>query len=256
MKRIRDRQLELPLTFTGRQLVGHAHLALDGKLVSYTIRRSARRRAISILVDEDGLRVGAPWHATQSAIERLLLKHSDWVLRKVEQWNARRTAPRRWSDGEALMLFGERLTLRITDSAAARPLYVQGAEVIVAMGGAAPRSIARLVQDWLCEQALHRFRERVEHFRVLAGISSSPDVHLSRARTRWGSCHVSGRIRLNWRLVQMPPRLIDYVVAHEVAHMVEMNHSQRFWRTVARMVPDYAARRSELRRDGHGYLLV
>ena len=112
MKRNRDSQLELPLTLAGRQLVGHAHLALDGKLVSYTIKRSARRRAISILVDEDGLRVGAPWHATQSAIERLLHKHSAWVLRKVEEWNARRAAPRRWFDGEALMLLGERLTLQ------------------------------------------------------------------------------------------------------------------------------------------------
>ena len=89
MKRIRDRQLELPLP-SREAAVGRAHLALEGKLVSYTIKRSARRRAISILVDEEGLRVGAPWHATQSAIERLLRKHADWILRKLEEWELRR----------------------------------------------------------------------------------------------------------------------------------------------------------------------
>jgi predicted metal-dependent hydrolase len=249
-------QLELPLQFAGTQVVGRAHLALDGTLVSYTIKRSARRRAISILVDEDGVRVGAPWHATQSAIERLLRTHAGWVLRKLEEWNLRRGAPRRWSDGEVLMFLGEPLTLRIVEPVAARSLHVQDGDLVVPMSKSGPRTIAASVQDWLRAEALERFCERVEHYRMIVGISACPEVRLSGARTRWGSCHVSGRILLNWRLVQMPSRLIDYVVAHEVAHLIEMNHSQRFWRTVARMVPDHATRRGELRREGHRYLLV
>jgi predicted metal-dependent hydrolase len=256
MKRKRASQLELPLAFAGSQAVGRAHLALDGTLVSYTIKRSVRRRAISILVDEDGLRVGAPWHATQSAIERLLRKHSRWVLRKVEEWNARRAAPRRWADGEALMLLGERLTLRLTEPGTGAPPQLQGSELSLPLGEAPPASIARAVQDWLRAEAFDRFRERVEHYRIAVGVTVSPEVRLSGARTRWGSCHASGRILLNWRLVQMPPHLIDYVVAHEVAHLIEMNHSRRFWAAVAGMVPDYSARRAELRRDSHRYLLV
>jgi predicted metal-dependent hydrolase len=249
-------QLELPLTFAGSQAVGRAHLALNGLLVSYTIKRSARRRAISILVDEDGLRVGAPWYATQNAIERLLRKHSEWVLRKLEEWNARRAVPRKWTDGEAIMLFGEPLKLRLVAPAECRTSSVRGAELLMPLTGADSTSVAGAVEQWFREQALERFCERVEHFRLLARISMSPEVRLSSARTRWGSCHIGGRIRLNWRLVQMPPRLIDYVVAHEVAHLIEMNHSQRFWRVVAGMVPDYASRRRELRREGQRYLAV
>jgi predicted metal-dependent hydrolase len=154
------------------------------------------------------------------------------------------------------MLFGEPITLRLVAPAIACGPHPQGTELIVPMNGAAPSSIARAVQDWFCERALDRFCERVEHFRLLAGVPAAPEVRLSAARTRWGSCHASGRIRLNWRLVQMPHRLIDYVVVHEVAHLIEMNHSPRFWRVVAGMVPDYASCRRELRRDAQRYLLV
>ena len=234
---------------------GRAHLALDGTIVSYTIKRSQRRRAISILVDEDGLRVGAPWNASLAAIEGLLQRHSRWVVRKLAEWNERRPPPRRWCDGETLMLLGSPLTLRLTAARVSQPNVV-GSEIIVTASDSSSRPVGVRVQDWLREQALSCFAMRVHHFRQTLDVTADPTVHLSNARTRWGSCHASGRIHLNWRLVQMPLHLIDYVVAHEVAHLLEMNHSQRFWRTVARMVPDYAARRRELRSDSHRYLFV
>jgi predicted metal-dependent hydrolase len=243
-------QLDLPLRYRQEQAVGRAHLALEGKLVSYTIKRSARRRAISILVDEEGVRVGAPWDATQTAIERLLRKHAVWVLRKLEEWQARRAPAPRWIDGETLMLLGEPFTLKLV--AESQQVRLDGSCLLVGAGASVPRR----VQEWLHAQALACFEERVEHYRRMIDVPRPPVVHLSSARTRWGSCHSSGRIHLNWRLIQMPARLLDYVVAHEVAHLVEMNHSQRFWRTVARLVPDYAARRKELRHEGHRYLVI
>ena len=81
MRRAKTGQLDLPLAYRQQQAIGRAHLALEGTLVTYTIKRSPRRRAISILVDEEGVRVGAPWDATHNAIERLLRTHSAWVLR-------------------------------------------------------------------------------------------------------------------------------------------------------------------------------
>jgi predicted metal-dependent hydrolase len=254
MNRAKPGQLELPLHFRQRQVVGRAHLALEGRLVSYTIKRSSRRRAISILVDEEGLRVGAPWEATQAAIDRLLTRHADWVLRKLEEWQVRRAPARQWVDGETLMLLGEPFTLRLAPEV--KTVRIEGAELVVGAPTGEPAAVARHVHDWLHAQALACFGERVDHYRRMLGVRACPEVHLSSARTRWGSCHSSGRIHLNWRLIQMPVRLLDYVVAHEVAHLIEMNHSQRFWRTVGRLVPDYAARRKELRHDGHRYLTM
>jgi predicted metal-dependent hydrolase len=252
MKATEKDQLELPLRFRQEQSVGRAHLALEGTLVTYTIKRSRRRNAISILVDEDGVRVGAPWHATHGAIERLLHKHAGWVLRKLDEWQVRRAAARRWDDGEVVMLFGQPLKLKF--EAAANTVELRDAELVVP----APKDarVARRVHEWLHTEALRCFTERVAHYRALLDVDHVPSVVLSSARTRWGSCHTNGRIHLNWRLVQMPMRLVDYVVAHEVAHLLEMNHSPRFWRAVARVMPDYAERRRELRRDGHRFLVL
>lgn len=244
-------QLELPLAFRQQQAIGRAYLTLDGTLVSYTIKRSLKRRAISILVDEEGVRVGAPWVATQAAIERLLRKHSAWVLRKLEEWQVRRAPPRHWTDGEPLVLLGERYTLKLVAQPAG--VELRGAHLYVGNGGG---SVGRQVHEWMHAQALACFEERVAHYCRHLRIEPRPQVLLSSARTRWGSCHASGRIHLNWRLLQMPARLLDYVVAHEVAHLIEMNHSRRFWRVVERLVPDYAACRNELRHEAHKYLLV
>ena len=252
MRRARADQLELPLPLRQQQAVGRAYLDLEGTLVSYTIKRSQRRRAISILVDEEGLRVGAPWAATHSAIERLLRKHSAWVLTKLQEWQVRRAPVRRWADGESLMLLGHPYILRLVPGEG--PVQLRGSELCVPAASETP--IGRQVHEWLHVQALACFADRVEHYRRMLRIERTPEVLLSSARTRWGSCHASGRIHLNWRLVQMPARLLDYVVAHEVAHLIEMNHSPRFWQIVGRLVPEYAARRAELRHEGHRYLLV
>jgi len=83
---------------------------------------------------------------------------------------------------------------------------------------------------------------------------AQPPIRLSNARTRWGSCHPAGRIHLNWRLIHFPLPLIDYVVVHELAHLRELNHSASFWRLVAQIVPDHAARRAQIRAHAHHYL--
>ena len=254
MRRPKTGQLDLPLAYRQQQAIGRAHLALAGTLVTYTIKRTPRRRAISILVDEEGVRVGAPWDATHNAIERLLRTHSAWVLRKLPEWHVRRAPPRRWADGETLMLLGTPFTLKLLSGPAT--VHVEGTHLVVGVGKAGERPVARQVHEWLHDQAFACFEERVAHYRQLLGLERAPRVLLSSARTRWGSCHASGRIHLNWRLVQMPARLLDYVVAHEVAHLIEMNHSPRFWRIVGQLVPDYAAHRKELRHEGHRYLLV
>lgn len=230
-----------------------AHICLGGKLVRYTVKRS-RRRSIALTIDERGLRVGAPERASQRAIEAMLRKHDAWVLKKLAEWQQRLPPPRHWQDGEALMLLGQ--PLRLTLVPGQQEVRVDGNRFIAdAHWAQNPDHMKKQATDWLRQQALRCFRERIAHFHPLLAVPE-PQVRLSNARTRWGSCHADGMIRLNWRLIQMPPYLVDYVVVHELAHLVEMNHSPRFWTIVARLVPDYKARRAEIRTGGHRYLLA
>jgi hypothetical protein len=89
----------------------------------------------------------------------------------------------------------------------------------------------------------------VGYFAPLLQVSPR-EVKLSAARTQWGSCTVQGVVRLNWQLVKMPLHLIDYVVVHELAHLLEMNHSPAFWRVVESACPGYRQCRAELRSYG------
>ena len=228
-------------------------IELGDQRVSYTLRRSPRRRSIALLIDERGLRVAAPLAAPQQAIDSLLREHAVWVLRKVGDWQQKRPPPRSWTAGEQIMFIGQPLSL-VMQSGIDAP-KITGDCLLVGPPALTPKAVETRVRNWLKRQALDLYTQRCADFSVQLGLSA-PAVRLSNARTRWGSCHISGRISMNWRLIQAPLTWIDYVAAHEVAHLRQMNHSRAFWLAVAALVPDYADRRAALRRDTQRYLLL
>jgi predicted metal-dependent hydrolase len=246
-------RLELPLERHDSPTPPQFRIELGGVGVAYVVKRRRRRGAITLTIDERGLRVGAPSRASHDAIEQLLRRHANWVLKKLAEWRQRKVPPPAWRDGDVLMLLGN--PLRLTLLPENRQIGADEQRLLIGNATATPPAIAHAVVVWLRQQALPCFRQRIAHYHPQIGVAA-PEVRLSDARTRWGSCHSNGRIRLNWRLIQMPLHLIDYVVAHELAHLREMNHSPRFWQTVACMVPDYAARKAEMKTGGHRYLLV
>ena len=103
---------------------------------------------------------------------------------------------------------------------------------------------------WYREQAKTHFPVRARRMAALLGIPT-PSVHVVDQSKRWGSCDARGHIRLNWRLIMAPMSLVDYVIAHEACHVLEYNHSRRFWRSLQTIMPDYEARVRELDRMGH-----
>lgn len=227
-------------------------IELEGRRIDYGLWRSPRRRTIALLIDDRGLRVAAPLRAPQQAIDDLLRKHAGWVLRKVGDWQRRQPPARQWIAGEQLMLLGEPLVLE-PRRGIRTPQVRDDRQLLVP--DLAPAALERAVQRWLKQQALALFTRRCHDYSLQLGLPL-PTVRLSNARTRWGSCHAGGRIRIHWRLVQGPAAWSDYVIAHEVAHLRQMNHSPAFWATVASLVPDYAERRAALRREAHRYLLL
>lgn len=235
------------------QAVSRCRFVLSGSPIEYTLKRSQRRRSITLTIDENGLRVGAPWRATQSRIDNLLASHAHWIARKLTDWQARRPPPFTWQAGATVMALGEPLTLEV--DAASKITTRCGKCLTVGTGTDDPDILARHVVAWLRDTAQGWFEQRAGHFARVLDVRA-PTIRLSNARTRWGTCHPDGRVLLNWRLIQAPPALIDYVVVHELAHLREPNHSPRFWHWVASVLPDYKERRLALRRDAIRYLLA
>ena len=237
----------------GALIASRHRCMLDGAWIDYTLKRSRRRRSITLTVDEDGLRVGAPWRATAPRIEEVLASHARWIMRKLAQWQSRRPLPFIWQAGATVMALGEPLTLAI--DAASSVTQRDGGRLCVGARHADPAALAQRVVAWLRNTAQDWFEQRAAHFARVLDVRA-PTIRLSNARTRWGTCHPDGRVHLSWRLIQAPPALIDYVVVHELAHLREPNHSPRFWGWVAGVLPDYKERRQTLRRDSHRYLLA
>lgn len=222
-------------------------IILDGQTVAYTLTRS-RRRTIGLAIDHRGLRVGAPTAARLSEIESLLIQHARWVLNKLADWAERPAAvPLAVDHGASLPWLGATLQLQVLPTAAPRSRSSWSANgdvlTLAVPVGKPPQPL--LVQA-LKLRAREVLAERLQLGAAICGVLVPP-LGLSSARTRWGSCSASGHIRLNWRLALMPLPVIDYVVAHELAHLKEMNHSPRFWSEVERLCPAWRLRRNELR---------
>ena len=200
-----------------------------------------------MLIDQGGLTVRAPPWVTLREIELALSERADWVVRTLVEWQGRdrEALPAEWREGAALLYQGRPLTLALftarRHAIAADLLHL----TVRHPNPSDEEQIGAYVGRWLKEQALALLAPRVEHFASRV-TTSPPTVKLSSARTQWGTCNHKGEIRLNWRLVQLPPRIADYVVAHEVAHLIELNHSPRFWALVEALLPGHAAARREL----------
>lgn len=228
-------------------------ILLGDRLIHYTLRRG-RRRTIGLMIDHRGLRVGAPPRSPLHEIEALIRQHSGWVVDKLDNWRARPAALQTLvEDGLRFSVLGSPVVLRLqsgntsADWLAASADGALPAQLVLGLRRNADPSAA--LEHALRERARLIFAERMQMFCVRFSISSPP-LRLSSARTRWGSCSRLSGIRLNWRLIHAPLHLVDYVLAHELAHLREMNHTARFWREVERLYPDWQAARKGLRGFG------
>ena len=219
-------------------------LVIEGTRVDLVLRRSARR-SFALQVDHRGARVAVPLRTPLGEVERFVHSHGRWLLDRLQSRAAAPPAPvLDVVDGATVPLFGRALTLRLRAGRVTRwqPLTDEREELLLPTTVDPLRALLRALQA----RSLAWYRGRVEEYCHRLGLPV-PAVRLSHARTRWGSCSSRSGIRLHWRLVHLPPALIDYVVAHEVAHLVEMNHSPRFWAVVERLYPDWRSARAALR---------
>lgn len=226
-------------------------ILIQDQVLEYELRRS-KRRSIGFLIADDGLRITAPRWVTLADIELAIVEKQNWIISKLrekhELANRRMQATMRWEDGARLPYLGSDLTLRIVHHGRIPVTHdaEQGTLHISLPPDFQEQQLKDRIQNWLQQEAKRIFNQRLPIFAQRLGVTYH-SMSLSSAGTRWGSCTSQGKIRLNWRLIHFSPAIIDYVVAHELSHIREMNHSADFWATVASIYPDYEHAKRQLR---------
>lgn len=206
------------------------------------MRRSARARRFSLRVSRlDGrVTLSLPLRARESDALAFAAQQEDWIRRAL----ASLPSVPALAHGSLLPVEGRMLALT---PASGRSVRIEGETLLV------PGDVSVLgarVAAFLKARARDRLAAASDHYASLLG-RPYHSLTLRDTRSRWGSCTHDGRLMFNWRLIMAPPRVLDYVAAHEVAHLAEMNHSAAFWAQVARLCPGYAAPRRWLKSEGH-----
>ncbi|MDP1714436.1 MAG: SprT family zinc-dependent metalloprotease [Anaerolineales bacterium] len=207
----------------------------------------SKRRTIAIIIERDSaLTVRAPMRISQAQINSFVQEKSDWITRTRERLKPIPQNPaRQYKDGETYLFLGFSFDLKLVRPQRPSLQFDNG----FTLSHTAQKRGASTFTRWYKERAYEIISERVEKYAKQYNFTLR-QVKITSARTRWGSCSPNGTLNFAWRLVMAPLDVIDYVVAHELAHLRVKDHSIKFWKSVEAIYPDYKKQRNWLRENG------
>ena len=221
--------------------------------IIYSVQRSSKRTRITIAIERDRkVVVHAPNHASDEAIARIVEAKRHWIYEKTrhsQKYKGRTHPPgKELVNGESALYLGRSYRIEIVDTETECIRFDQRF-LIPASRACHQRGAMR---EWYIARAKERIPPRVVKPARELGVSFGK-VRIVDSRYRWGSCTVRDNINLNWRLIKAPIFVVDYVISHELAHLLEPNHTPRFWNIVKTQIPAMDRARNWLRE--HGQLL-
>lgn len=233
------------------------HFIFNNNKVPIKIEKS-RRKTIAINIVYDGsVLVKAPLFMTDEAIGEFLMKKSSWISKKLQEVAALDLSAMKVSfkDGSTFYYLGQELTLSI-ESITSKVCMIKKMEnkLVVYTNSDDQELIRTLVNKWYRLRAQEIINERVRSYSQFIK-ENVKSVTIRNQKTRWGSCTSGRGLNFNYRLVMMPPEILDYVIVHELCHLKHMNHSKEFWSEVERILPDMKIRKKWLKDNGDKYNL-
>lgn len=237
-------QLDLPFLLAGDPIAQDPGRAAQPHPVIEFVRVRRARRYILRVRPDGTLRVTVPRGGSRREAEQFVRRHQRWIRRERDRVQ-HEYAPREWNEGSEILLRGEAVRIAVAARDGRRVVSYGDREV----DASATSEIRLTIENDLRELAKDELPARL---RQLAGEHDlSPGVvSIRNQRSRWGSCGRDGNIALNFRLVQMPPPVRDYVLLHELMHIRQQNHSRRFWKLVEAVCPAFRDAERWLRTTG------
>jgi predicted metal-dependent hydrolase len=223
-------------------------LTLDDPDISVRLRVSARARRFTLRLDPsgEGAVLTLPPGVAMAEARMFLMRQADWLARALARHPGRIVV----GDGTRLPVAGEEIEIAAVDGPRRVP-RLEGGRLIVPGPGAPGFQVGPRVAAWLKTRARDALVPAAQRYAGMLGRRPAA-VSLRDTSSRWGSCSNRGRLSFSWRLAMAPPEVLDYVAAHEAAHLVEMSHGARYWEVVERILPDYRRHRAWLKREGRG----
>lgn len=211
-------------------------------------RRNVLAKRYRLFIDRSGRpRITIPRRGNEAEARSFAEAHRDWLVAQLAKFRSRQLSEQHWSDGTLVWFRGQRLPLELTRGEAGHKARL-GSEEIPLPTSTLPGdpSLRHAIEKHLRRLAARELPGRVRELAALHGCVVS-QVSVRNQRTRWGSCSRKGAISLNWRLIQVPESVRDYIILHELMHLREMNHSPRYWAQVAAVCPNYRESEAWLR---------
>ena len=219
----------------------------------YTIKRSARRRKLTITVERDcRVIVHAPTGATEEKIHQVVESRRQWIFEKIGHPQKYHDLPhppgKELVSGESALYLGRQYRIEMVKTGLSQIQFAQGFFIPATHG----EKRAEALRQWYIGKAKEKILPRVQRHARELGVDVV-EVKIVDNRYRWGSCTLKNNVNVNWRLIKAPMFVIDYVIVHELAHLIETNHTPRFWNIVRTQVPMMEKAKAWLKE--HGALL-
>jgi len=222
--------------------------------IEYELLPGSQRKTTDIVIERNGVvTVRPPADYTPEQVDAVVESKRMWIYRNLAEWKDLNASVvvREWVNGETFLYLGRSYRLSLVSNQEQKLLLKDGRfcldRRIVEQGGA--QSARQAFEAYFADKGLQRFTDRVAYFspKVGAGVS---EINLKDMGYRWASCSQNGTLNFHWKCMMAPPKIIDYIVVHELCHLRYRNHNDAFWNEVDKVMPDYRERKEWLRKYG------
>lgn len=223
------------------------------KGITAQVIRTSRRKTAQVRVDEGKVSILVPDDLSDSRIDEILAKKTQWIRGKMYlHGQALPVQPKEYISGESFSYLGRNYRLKVLKGSQSSVKLLNGRlQVTLPTGSKSPVKVREALTGWYRAHAEAKIQEKAARYAPVIGVNPK-SIGIKTFKSRWGSCHISGDILYNWKIVIAPNRVVDYVAVHELCHLKQHDHSDKFWKLVGQILPDYAECKEWLRANGRG----
>lgn len=234
------------------------HITYGSRKIKFSIKRGRRKKTVALQIQPNStVVVLSPNFLDKDKINEIVQKRARWIIQKqekIKKINAE-VPKKEFVSGESFPYLGREYRLKVIKSKDDKYCFckLMSGRFYVEInnrfsGKAASQIVKEKLLEWYIEHAKEKINERVQRYSKLIGVIPQKII-IRNQEKRWGSCSHSGVLRFNWKVIMAPISVLDYVLVHEICHLVLKNHSDEFWNKLSSIVPDYKKKRQWLKEN-------